>query len=758
MKISGTVDRKIFSSDNFKVYAIKPIQTSEKIKLNEYGNITIVGNFHELDFNITYEIEAELKEYKGKDSYCVSKIYVDKPKTLEETYSFLSEILTKRQADALFKEYPNILEMIENSIEPDLSRVHGIGKKTWEKIKNKLISNFYLIELVDFFEGYLTISTINKLFKYFPSIEKIKEEVYKDPYYCLCSLDGIGFKKADDIILQMSKLDKFDYDLKSSIQRCRSAMSYKLLENENSGNTRMSLIDLKNDIDMSIPECCEYFTQILKDDMDIKDERERKFKVFPSNEQYMISSYPTYQKELRISEKIKEGLLYDNKWNIDCSSYDKIDGYSASDEQKSVLDIVCKNNIIILQGAAGTGKSSSVMLLLEMLRNNYKTFLQMSPTGKAAKVLKQYTKIDASTIHRGLGYKNIEGQWKWEFNEDNKLNIDILILDEASMIDISLFNHVLDAIDFAKTKLLIIGDANQLPSVSCGNLLHDMLTSQVIPIVNLTKVFRYEEGGLMKVATDVRNRKKYLDDGFKEKAITLGNNKDYTFIKSDKDHILNDSLIIYKKLLSLKYDPKNIIVLSPYKKGNLGASAINSHLQKLANENVQANGNRVLKYGDRAYYEGDLVMQSANNYKAKTIPEYFINASYEELSEYLSEYELPEVMIANGETGIILEIIGDYMIIDFNGNVVCYEKGDLANLDLGYAMTIHKSQGSSSDVVILLTSSSHTYMLNSNLIYVGLTRMKKKCFHLGDINTVNRAIRIKENFNRNTNLLDMLRN
>ena len=290
----------------------------------------------------------------------------------------------------------------------------------------------------------------------------------------------------------------------------------------------------------------------------------------------------------------------------------------------------------------------------------------------------------------------------------------------------------------------MIGDNAQLPSVSCGNLLHDFMESNIIPTVTLTKVFRYGEGGLMKVATDVRFCKEYLT-GVNNQFTWFGTNKDYAFINVGSDIIVKNAVALYSKLLTQGYKTEDIQVLTAYKKGDVGTLVINNAIQKVANPNYGSQ--ECMKVGDTVYFKGDLVIQNVNNYHAQL----FIDDDYD------FDEDLKETFIANGETGIVKDVFQNYLLIDFDGVVVKYYRNDMQMVGLGYCITIHKSQGSSIKVVILLTPQAHTYMLNSNLIYVGLTRMKEKCFHLGNVDTVNQAVKKKANFARNTHMQRLIK-
>jgi exodeoxyribonuclease V alpha subunit len=321
------------------------------------------------------------------------------------------------------------------------------------------------------------------------------------------------------------------------------------------------------------------------------------------------------------------------------------------------------------------------------------------------------------------------------------------------MVDVRLFKRLIDAIDFERTKLLIIGDNAQLPSVGCGNLLHDFMQTNIIPTITLTKVFRYNDGGLMRVATDCRNCKTFLDKSMKSKMTTFGANEDYKFIDLDSEAIPKNVVGLYKKLLEQGNSIEDIQVLTAKNVGDCGTIVLNNMIQKVANKNYGSE--KHMKVGEVTYYKGDLILQKQNNYKAEIDMD---SLSEEERKYYIEMDEIPTAFVANGETGIVEEINLKHIIINFDGIRVKYYREDMNMVGLGYAMSIHKSQGSASNNIILCTPQSHTFMLNSNLIYVGLTRMRKKCYHLGTLNTVNITIKKKENLNRHTFMQEMLIN
>lgn len=748
IKVRAQVEKCVYDSDTFRVYAMNVLEVIDgDVIKNKYGNISLSGAIQRLEHGIDYIVEARFEDNKYGGGYKMKSISADKPKSLEETYAFLCAIMPERYADEIFKNYPNIIEMVEKGEEPDLSLLHGIKDKAWSKIKRKIEENFKLADIVALFDGALSMAMVKKIYYKYENAELVKQLLREKPYECICNVCGFGFVKADSLILSLAKKGKFDSDMITSDDRCIACMQYVLKRNEGDGNTLMLFKDFNDEVKSLVPEAYANMKNIFSDE---KDSLNKKFEVFVIDDNVCISLFRTRKTEKKVAEMIKNLQSVDNKWNIEYDKYTSIDGFNPSEEQRSILKMVCENNIAILNGAGGTGKTTSTRLLVKMLVDNNLSFMLLAPTGKASKVLQSYTNHGSSTIHRALGYSNGE----FIYNGENQLKTDIVIVDETSMIDIFLFKSLLEAINPHETKILLIGDAAQLPSVGCGNVFYDLLSSPSAPKVNLTKVFRYSDGGLMKVATDVRNRKKYLD-GVNGKITIFGNNKDYAFIQSDKEHIKIDVINIYKRLLG-EYKADDIMVLSPYRKGDLGCNEINKWLQKLANRNAQNDNSRSISYGDVTYYVGDIVIQNQNNYNAMpcTVKEY--DNEHGNRDRISDAHNGDTVLIANGETGVILMINEDDVIIDFNGQQILYNKSDMSEMSLGYALTIHKSQGDSSKIVILITASSHTFMLNSNIIYVGMTRMREKCYHIGDVKTVNRAVKIKANFDRKTSLKTLL--
>ncbi len=734
-------EKLVYNSTDFKIYGVS-VNSFEypEVKIGKYNTATIKGNISELNLGIDYIVKAKEVSDSHGVGYDVINIKREKPTTLAATRTFLYEILTQKQTDVLLEVYPDIVDRIMNNRlnDVDLSKTKGIKEYTFNVIKNKVIENFKLAEIVEEFRGLFNLPTVKKLYEKYTSVEKIKEVIREEPYQCLCRLGGIGFKTADSLLLTLDKNSKeckktgekpvlfFGFDLVTSYQRAKACVDYLLDENESNGNTYMHVGDLKKQFDILVPEAKSNLPLILKGDNDMVFDREL----------LSVCRKETYETEKYIAKRIKEGLQIHTKWDCNCLKFQELDGFKLTEDQCKTSQYMCEKNLVLLVGYGGSGKSSSTKAFVDMLNAYNKKYLLLAPTGRAAKVLSGFTKEDAMTIHRGLMYMPPN---KWMYNEENKLPYDVIIVDEFSMVDVFLFRKLLEAIDFNKTKLLLIGDDAQIPSVGAGNVLYDLLKCKKIPTIMLSKVFRYGTGGLSTVATDARTQTEYLDKNKKGMQV-FGEDKSYIFMPINQNEIVNYTVKLYKTLLTKGYDVEDIAVLSCYNVGDYGISILNKKIQDTVNSNPDAK----ITFGDTEFRSNDIVMNYANDYKA-------VKYNEENIDEDNTTF------IANGESGIVKKIMRDSMVSDYDGTLIYYDKGKLKNIKLAYAITTHKSQGGQFKVVILLTPRAHTFMLNSNLLYVGISRAKERCYHLGEIRTVNLALKKKENFDRKTMLQTFLK-
>lgn len=721
-----------FAKEDFKIYVVDIIE-GESIKTNKNNEYVINGNVHTLYPNVEYEVKGEEEIHKTFGyQYKIVNIRRDKPIDTDSSRAFLKEIITEKQTDVLLSVYPDIIDrVIKNNIEDiDLNKTKGIKEKTFNIIKNRILENFVLIDLIDRFGGALSFSNVKKLYDQYTSVRKVEQELKKDPYKCLCKLSRIAFKSADKILLNLedkSKKDEnifnFGFDLISSKQRLRACLDYSLKENEMKGNTIASLKEIAKSCSKLTPESIQHFLEVINEEEN----------YFVDKKRDVIAIKETYETEKYIAKTLLEVLDNSVDWNIETEVYRVDEDVKLTDEQLNTLNNLVKYNVSVLTAPAGAGKSQSVKMAVNMLEDLEKSYIMMTPTGKSSEVLAEYSGKDVGTIHRKLGF-NPSATPSWGYNENRKLDVDVVFVDEFGMVDIFLMKHLLEAIDVERTKILFVFDAYQLASVGCGNIAYDLLTSGVIPINELTKIFRYGEGGLMNIATKTRNSESFLPNNF-QGVQSFGTKKDYIFIQKDDVKTTQQMVQIYDKLLKDGYSIEDISVVVSQNKGAYGTKNLNKSIQDLVQSNKE---NNYIKRGDTIFYVGDKVIQVVNNYKAlKTNGE--------------------EDHIYNGNTGIVLAIRNDVLVVGFKNKKIVYSREELEQLELGYCTTIHKMQGSSSKQVIMITPKNHAFMLNSNLLYVGETRAKERVWHVGDILTINRAIKKKENLQRNTYLDKFLR-
>ena len=738
VEFRATAVKCVYDTYNFKIYAMD-VDTNlyPGIKTNRFGNVSIKGDLPELVEGCEYKIKAVTEDDKKYGtSYRVENISRDMPTTEEGTKRFLREVLTERQADILYNAYPDIMMRVKNNnlSDIDVSKMYGIGEHTLNRIIDKICENFYLADIVSEFGGILSFSAIKKIYSRYGSADRVGEKLKDNPYTTLTEISGIGFKTADGMVKQLvkNKIVDFGYDVNKSKDRCSACMFFLLRENEKEGNTVMNLAELRRQCIDMVPECSDRFVEAIEDD-----------EFWYDKNIMAVSLESTRYKEIAIAHAIANNVHTDDIWECDMDKYRDSGEFVLSDEQMSVIDEVCNNNISILNGSAGTGKTASTKALIRMLDDNKKKYMLMAPTGKAAKIMAEATGKHASTIHRALGYAPGNG---WTYCSSLKLYTDVVIVDEFSMVDVDLFYHLIEAIDFNRTRLLMIGDSAQLPSVGCGNLFHDFIVSEAVPVTTLKKVFRYEDGGLMKVATDVRMGRKYLDKSMEGNTKTFGDNKDYSYIDMKQEKMPKAAATLYKKLILSGEDVQNVQVICCKNVSDYGTVAMNNAIQEMVNKNYGSR--KKMTMNGITYYDDDLVLQCKNNYNAEI---YGTEAEFDENGDVVT------ATVANGETGKILDVTPNYVIIDFDGIVVKYDRSEMSDVKLGYAITAHKSQGSSIDNIIVLTPKADTYMLNSNLLYVALTRMKKHCYHFGNVKTVNIAIGKKANMRRNTLMQSLIK-
>lgn len=746
------LDRQLFKRDGFYIYAMNIDRIKyPDVVVNRYGNVTILGNnLYDLDYKQTYNVIAEPKDTKYGISYDVISIGFDQPQTEEDVKNYLMTVLTKNQAEQIMHHYPNIMDLVaqDRIDEIDINKLKYINQRSLETIINKIRATSVLMNICSMFYNTITLNVMQKLYNEFGSVDKIREVLRTKPYSGLCQIEGIGFRKADEILLKIeeeSELVKsrgeeprfeFSGPLKFSEDRCFACMQYYLNENEQDGNTKMKIEDLKAKVYTYAKETSIFFDNLLNNE---------NFYVDTINQ--VIGKKSTYNIEKYIGERLFEANDQPIIWNFDLEPYKVLGEFNLTEQQRKVQELICKNNVVVLNGPAGSGKTSSVKAIIQMLNDHNLDFLMGCPSAKAAKVLEKYAGFQATTIHRMLGYQDGD----FTYCKTNQFHADLIIIDESSMLDIFLCKSVLEAIDFSRTKLLLIGDSYQLPSVGAGNLLHDIINSNVCPVSTLTEIFRYSEGGLITVATDTRNGKMFLPYEVAPGTQVIPKGNSFFFCPQQKETCVDYAVKMYMKLAETN-SLEDIIVITSQNKGLQGAVAINNRIQNAVNPRKNDNVIVVDKEDCTIEYrENDIVMQTVNDYHSIVCDE---DGYYDTDDNGDPMYE---VLIANGETGRIVSVSGQRLVVKFDNHYIIRHKADLDKMSLAYSITAHKSQGSGYKNVIVVTPSTHSYMLNSNLLYVAYTRAKEKCFNIGNPKTIAISIKKKQNLSRETFLQNIIK-
>lgn len=701
-----------------------------QVKMNKWGNISIKGVAPKLNHGEEYTaIVKEDTNSKYAGSYELVSIKQDRPTTIAEQKSFLETILTVNQVENIYKVYSeqdDVVGMIERG-EFEYNKVNGLGAKTFEKLQKKVMENIDMSEVLAFLSKYgIKYNMIAKLVKEYKNPQIVIQKIQDNPYL-LTEVKGIGFKKADEIAKAVG------YDMESP-HRIASALSYIIGEENQSGHSWISFkpllsraIELLN-INKSLIE--DVLSGNPKNIIKV-DERYTTKAVYDAEKHVALrmTEFKTQSKKVFETEELEELL----------NEYCEQNGVELEENQRQFFHDWNENNILLLIGGGGMGKSWLQRILLELIaKKNYRTAL-LAPTGKASKVMTNYTGIQAQTIHRKVGV----------FGEDEEgskvIDEDVIIIDEASMCDVFILTKFFKNLVNNSARILFVGDDFQLPSVGVGNFLYDTINSLQIKISRLKKVFRQAEGGILNVSTDVREGNTFLnsdEDGRK----VFG--KDCVFWLVDSQFIRDGIISNYKKVISSgRWTQDDVVILTPTNKGKLGTVELNKEIQKIANPASADKKERAVgaKGFETVFRVGDAVMNIVNTYGIDTV-------------------DGGTADIFNGDTGKIVDIDDDKksFIVEIDGIKVYMKMNTiLTTLVHAWVTTIHKSQGSQYKVVIVIADKSMTYQLNANLLYTGLSRAKEYMLVLTQASTFNKSMKKFANMERRSflqELLDMYNN
>lgn len=680
---------------------------------------TITGRLPRLSNGTFYNVEAKLvfnsKFKKWQYEIVAGSLSVNRPTSIEDSKKFLQTILSSNQSSVLLEHYPNIVEeLIANKdFKPDFTKLKGIKEATFEKIKNKIFETYHMSDLLTMLAPLgVSFNMIKKLFADENDIEILKQKINETPYE-FSKLQGIGFKKVDDFALKIKP------ELINSEQRAIACTQY-LLEDiaENEGHTWIYFDNLKDQIRQLIPECAEGFKSFYIREKEASRDNKNLFLFVDEKENRVgLMKYFKIEKHIwKLLNNINEAPNIYNEVNIDkgIKLTNEENGFELTKEQEELVYAVKNNNFIILNGKAGTGKTSATKAVIKTFSKYNMAICALS--ARASIRSKEVTGLEkCSTIHRLLEYNPKMGGF--QRNKDCRLSEDIIILDEMSMLNVGLFLSLLQAIK-PSAKLIIIGDTAQLPPIGAGAFAFDLLDSN-FKSIQLTKLQRQAlDSGIAIDANQIREGiSPLIADEISPKPIAHGINKDMFYSLRFSSEDLNDKVIsTFKYLINDKnINPKDIMIITPMKtRGDNSTQPINKSIQDI----LLPSEEQRITYGEKEFRLGDKIIQKLNNYDKN---------------------------IFNGEVGYIINICPNSRITDVDGNEVFYDfqaefpddngtkiihfsKSEMANIELAYALTIHSAQGGQSPYVIVIIDKSHYVMLDATLLYTGITRAKKQCY------------------------------
>lgn len=618
--------------------------------------------------------------------------------------------------------------------EPErLVEVKGISERKAMEIASQVNEKRDLRQAMIFLQQFgITMNLAVKIYN------KYGQEVYgilkENPYRLADDIEGVGFRTADDIAAKAGIRTDSDF-------RVRSGILYTLLQASGEGHTFLP----QEELTAKTSELLGIDKEIIeKNYMDLSIDRKIIMKqsgdqvqIYSSSFYYMEANTATMLRELDITYDVADAEIEQRIHNIE-----KQTGMQLDEHQVQAVKEAVRNGFLVITGGPGTGKTTTINTIIRYFEIEGMDIFLAAPTGRAAKRMSETTGFEARTIHRMLELNGgMEGSAGFERNETNPLETDVVIIDEMSMVDITLMNSLLKAIA-PGTRLILVGDINQLPSVGPGSVLKDIIQSEAFNVVMLTKIFRQASTSDIIVNAHKINR---------GEEVSLDNKSmDFFFLKRyEADIIINVVLQLVKQKLPKFVDatPYDIQVLTPMRKGLLGVERLNGILQQYLNPPDKSK--REKEHGDMVFREGDKVMQTKNNYQLEW--------------EIRTKFGLTVdkgMGIFNGDMGIITEIndFAETMTVEFDeGRKVEYSYKLLDELELAYAITIHKSQGSEYPAVVIPLLSGPSMLMNRNLLYTAVTRARKCVTLVGNDTTFNQMIQNTSQQKRYSGLCDRIR-
>ena len=731
------ITKKVFQNGDFYIFGASPIQPySKELKLNKYFSITLKGDLSYLSEGKEYELEVE---ELSTDSYGTSYKVVACPSmacedlehlTREESLEILKEITTESQATNLVDAYENFIWLaLSDRSQIDVKNIYNVGEYRLNAyIRDLTIKYKYLGIMNKLKDWKVDISDCKSLLDFYGEEKEISKAFKEDPYKVNIEILKRNFEYSDKLIMEYRK------DLEHSEVRCAYLILSVLQRNEIDGDSKLDANCLYNYI------LEEYTIAKELEDLIVPTVTTNDLFHYDEEEQ-TVASMSTYMAECKIADFIKNKVENSTKLDFEWTKYKECRDGILTEEQQNILKTFCESNIVIVDSKGGTGKSASTRALLDMLDDNNMTYSLLAPTGRVAKVLKELTNRPASTIHKACLKNAEEGLWS-----------DVFIIEEGSMIGIDLMCMLINTIANPNARIVVNMDLGQIAPISCGCPMRDIINSGIVPICKLTKVFRYGEGGLYKMATDAYDKKFYLPNGWEtEDRISVGVNKDYTFVRYNGtvEQVIEE----YKKFINKGYKASDIAVITPWNITEFGTINLNNQIQAIVNpRNTDNVIEKTIRKHKVKFKIGDQILNTKNNYNVLTLDGYMALKS----DSMLTKEDVPTSMCMNGEIGKITDIDNGNIIAQFDEEILVFDKSMQNDLLLGYSLTSYKLQGSSVPYVISLITPEFAKSLDKNIIYTDMSRTKKEIVEIIDPTTLANAICIDSIQERQTNLLKLL--
>ncbi len=730
--IKGYVEHIVFRNDEngYTVFQLN----------NDAGEVTCVGNFHFIE-------EGELLELSGE--YITHKLYglqfkvessqICEPEDLMSIERYLGSGSIKGIGASLagrivkkFKE--DTFRIIEE--EPErLAEIKGISERKAREISLQVSEKKDMRQAMIYLQKYGISATLAaKIYQHYG--QNVYRVIEENPYQLADHVQGVGFKTADEIAARVGIHIDSDF-------RIRSGIFYTLLQSVNDGHVYLSqdvlLYRSGSLLGVEIQDIEKYLMDLaIEKKIIIKNESDGR-RIYSSHYYYMEMNMARMLHDLDVEYDQEESSLRTRLLGMEERS-----GLSLDEKQREAVLEAARHGIMVLTGGPGTGKTTTINAMIQFFESEGLDICLAAPTGRAAKRMTEATGYESQTVHRLLevnGNPEEEGISGFQRNEENPLETDVIIIDEMSMVDLSLMSALLRAV-IPGTRLILVGDCNQLPSVGPGSVLKDIIASECFAVVMLTKIFR--QAGESDIVVNAHK----INRG--EEVILDNKSRDFFFLKRQDPNVIISVVITLIRNKLPKYvdaNPYDIQVLTPMRKGLLGVERLNGILQEYLNPKEPKKAEK--EHGSRLFREGDKVMQIKNNYQLE----------WQILTRYGMAVD-KGMGIFNGDMGIIRKIntYEEIVTVEYDEHrIVKYPYSLLDELELAYAVTIHKSQGSEYPAVVIPLLQGPRQLYHRNLLYTAVTRARRCVTLVGSDQVFHEMIQNVNEQRRNTSLDQRIR-